>query len=580
MIGIRNPEVRDALRSCRAHFAFATAYGLIANILLLAFPLFLINVFQRVLTSRSFETLLVLFVGFVIAMLFRALFGWLRSALLIRAAIRIDRRLGARLVEALFERRAAGHTDIGSQALRDLDSFRFYTAGTGGNAIIDLPLGSLFLAVLFVMNVPMALTAVAAIVVITLLTIAEVFVTKSDITKSERESLNSYTFLDANLPSSEAIMSMGMAPGVLDKWQRTRERALSAQSETGYRGKAIEEAIAAARYIFLGVFIAVGVVQIIAGTVPVGGMIGAIFIFNFAMAPFVKLVQAWASFLPVKAGLARIERVLNEAPVLSERMELPRPTGELTAREASFFVAGSNRPILRNINLGLRPGTSLGIVGLIGSGKTTLARLLVGAMKPRTGSIALDGNEAWSWMRTGGGRFIGYVPQSVALLTATVAENIGRFGMFAEEEIIAAAKFAGAHDMIGDLPMGYDTVIGEGGHPISGGQKQLIALARAVIGRPSLVVLDEPNSNLDGPGEDALRGCIEQLRSAGSTVVLVSHRPNLVQGLDKILLLKDGEVVAFGDAPDVLQELGRPVVKRRVREPDGPQLIGEPADAD
>jgi ABC-type protease/lipase transport system fused ATPase/permease subunit len=239
---------------------------------------------------------------------------------------------------------------------------------------------------------------------------------------------------------------------------------------------------------------------------------------------------------------------------------LPRPLGVLNVRNLIYIPVGLDQPILKGINLGLDAGESLGLIGLNGSGKTTLARLLVGNLKPTRGDIRLDGAAVWSTDRAANGRHIGYLPQNVSLLSGSVAENIGRFGRFGDDEIVAAAKVAGVHDLILRLPNGYDTEIGEGGHPLSGGQRQLVALARAVAGDPSLVVLDEPNSNLDGPAEEALVACMASLKERKTTLVLITHRPNLVRDLDHAVVLRDGEVVSAGATENVFKRLGRPIV--------------------
>lgn len=567
----KDPEIREALRSCKQHFVFAGVYGVITSLLLLSFPLFILNVYGRVLTSRSLATLAVLLAGFVIAIIFKGIFSWLRTALLVRAAVRLDRRLTERVLQCLFERRASGRTDIGSQALRDLDQFRRFVTGTGGVAVMDAPLGALFLGVLLVLNVPLAITAFVAILLITLLTVIDAFVTRENIAKSDKETVNSYAFVEANLPTAEAVVGMGLLKGLLAKWHAVRELALAAQLKASSRGSAFDDAIGVVRYVAQGIFIAVGVVEVVNGTMSAGILIATLFIFNFAMAPFHKLVNAWSSYPPVKQGLERLEKVLQGAPpALEDRMALPRPTGELKVKDLSFVPPAQDKVIIRSLNIGLRAGESLGVVGLIGSGKTTLARLLVGALKPTAGAIRLDGNDMFDWTRHQGGQYVGYVPQSVALLTATVAENIGRFGMFEEKEIVEAAERAGAHDLIQKLPQGYDTMIGEGGFQLSGGQRQLVALARAVVGKPALVVLDEPNSNLDGPGEEALASCIQHLRDNGSTLVLISHRPQIVRHLDKLLLLKEGQLVSFGKSEEVWEKLGRPAIVKRVAAVDDP----------
>ena len=329
MIG-RDPEIRDALKSCSAHFLLAGIYTVIGSILLLAFPLYMWNVYGRVLQSHSLATLAVLLTGFIIAIVFRGIFDWLRNVLLVRAATRIEHRLSDRIVECLFERRASGRTDIGSQALRDLDQFRRYVTGAGGHAVMDAPLGALFLGVLVILNVPLAVTALVSILIITALTVIDIRMTREHVARSEEQTLGSYGFVDANLPAAEAIVGMGLMKGMLAKWRLMREPALDYQVQASSRSYAFDELIGVTRYVAQGVFIAVGAIEVINGVLNPGLLIASLFILNFAMSPFNRLVQAWSAYPPVKQGLGRLETLLKGTPKLAgERMPLPRPEGEL-----------------------------------------------------------------------------------------------------------------------------------------------------------------------------------------------------------------------------------------------------------
>jgi ABC-type protease/lipase transport system fused ATPase/permease subunit len=307
----------------------------------------------------------------------------------------------------------------------------------------------------------------------------------------------------------------------------------------------------------------VGAVQVINGAVPFGVVFACIIVFGFAMKPIDQLISAWEDYHPIKEGMRRIDQALTQGAVPETTLTLPRPDGAITCRDLTFVPPGSDRAVLKRISFYLSAGQSLGLIGLNGSGKTTLARVLTGSLKPSSGFVRIDGAELDQWSNEAFGSFVGYLPQSVSLLPGTVADNIGRFGRFSDEDIIEAAKRARVHDIILRLPKGYETVLDDQSL-LSGGQRQLIALARAIIGDPAIVILDEPNSNLDGPGEEALVACIRDLKERGTTVILITHRPNLVVHLDHAAVLREGMLVSFGPTQDVFKQLGRPTVVKRV----------------
>ncbi|NBJ11593.1 type I secretion system permease/ATPase [Microvirga arsenatis] len=554
--------VAEALRHCRAHFAYALGFNVFINILLLAYPIFMIQVYERVLSSRSIETLIVLSTGLVIALIFKAVFQWARGALFVRAAVRLDRLLADRILTALIERNAGGTSSEGSQALRDLDSFRQFATGKGALAAIDAPWAILFAGVLLILDLQVGLVSLACILLMAVATIANTALTKRAIAESSQYSNKSYGFAEANLRGSEAIVAMGMVGSVVGKWRHLRNPGLDTQVKTSQVGVLFNAILGSARILVQAVIMMAGVIEILYSDAPTGMLFAALIVAGFAMKPIDQLVAAWDDYIPARQALKRIEALLSETPRSRAGTALPKPQGHLTCYNLYYIPPGGEQPILSNVNLAIRPGESLGLIGLNGSGKTTLARLLVGNLKPTRGQLRLDGVELWSASREDIGRHIGYLPQSISILSGTVAENIGRFGKLSDEEVVAAAKAAGVHDMILRLPKGYDTEIGENGHPLSGGQRQLIALARAIAGSPALVVLDEPNSNLDGQAEEALVACIAGLKQRGITCVLITHRPTLVRDLDHAVVLKDGHVVSAGATENVFKRLGRPVVVR------------------
>jgi PrtD family type I secretion system ABC transporter len=549
-----------ALRQCRAHFIFAIGFNVFINVLLLVYPVFMFQVYDRVLTSHSIETLIALTIGLIIALVFKAIFQWARGALFVRAAIRMDRLLADRVLTALIERGAGGTSATGSQALRDLDSFRQFATGKGALAAIDAPWAVLFCGVLLVLDLQVGLVALFCTALMAAATIANSIFTKKALAETTQFTTKSYGFADANLRASEAIVAMGMVGAVINKWRGMRNPALDVQVKTSQRGVLFQAVLASARILVQAVIMIAAVMEILYSDAPNGMMMAALIVSGFAMRPIDQLVAAWDDYVPARQALKRIDALLSEESRSRSGTALPKPLGHLTCFNLFYIPPGGEQPILSNVNLAIRPGESLGLIGLNGSGKTTLARLLVGNLKPTRGHVRLDGADLWATSRDDIGRHIGYLPQNISILSGTVAENIGRYGMLSDEEIVDAAKAAGVHDIILRLPKGYDTDIGENGHPLSGGQRQLIALARAIAGSPSLVVLDEPNSNLDGQAEEALVACIAGLKERGISCVLITHRPTLVRDLDHAVILKEGHVASAGATENVFKRLGRPVV--------------------
>ncbi len=562
-LSAKDPDVAAALRSCRLHVYCSVAFSILAHVLMFALPIYMINVFTRVLNSQSIETLIVLFIGFAIAIGFKAVFDSIISALSRRMSLRIDRKLSARLAGALFTIRASGNTITGAQVFRDLEAYRRFLTGSGMPALLDGPWAGLFLAVLWILDPLVGTVALIAAIILSAGEIAKYALTRASLERSNRSSVGTFVSLDLYLQNAEAVVGQGMLQRILSRWMSGHRESLGTHSRFARLSSGLNAALGAGNQLFLGLVIAVAAYQIVMGNAPAAILFAAMILFRFALQPVQRVITAYSEYIPVKQGLERIEEALSAVPAPQEKMQVPRPDGVLTVKGLTYVPPNTRRPILRNINFGVEAGRSLGIVGLSGSGKTTLARLITGCVKPSAGNVRLDGNDVWEWAQTGTRWYIGYLPQSVQLLPGSVADNISHFGEFDEEAVTDAAILAGAHDMILRLPEGYDTVVGAGGFALSGGQRQLIGLARAVAGNPAMVVLDEPNASLDGPGEGALMNCIASLGEAGTTVVMISHRPNLVNQLDKTVLLKEGEMVAFGETEEVYARLGRPVLVKR-----------------
>ncbi len=556
-------DVKAALRACRQHFVFAFSFNSFLNVLLLSYPIFMMQVYQRAIPAKSWETLAALVIGLTIAVAAKGIFQWVRGTLLLRATARIERRLADRLFTTVIQRSAGGVGPANAQLVQDLDRYRQFVTGKGALAAIDIPWGFLFLGILFAIDIPIGIAAAVCLAISTAATIANSMMTKEALIKANVVGNVSQQFGDAATRSAEAVMGLGMLNAVVARWRRERNKAIQAQLIGSGRGVLFSSFMGSTRVLMQGALMTVGAVQVINGTVPFGVVFAAIIIFGFAMRPIDQMVSAWEDYHPIKDGMQRIDQALTHAATAEATLNLPRPDGAITCRDVTFVPPGSDRAVLKRIGFHLAAGQSLGLVGLNGSGKTTLARILTGSIRPTSGVVRIDGAELSQWSNEAFGSFVGYLPQSVSLLPGTVADNIGRFGRFSDEEIIDAAKRARVHEIILRLPKGYETILDDQSL-LSGGQRQLIALARAIIGDPAIVVLDEPNSNLDGPGEEALVSCIRDLKDRGTTVILITHRPNLVVHLDQAAVLRDGMVVSFGSTQDVFKQLGRPTVVKRV----------------
>lgn len=550
------PELEAALRACRVHFGFAAAYSVIVNVLFLVYPIYMMQVFDRVVVSRSMDTLIVLFVGFLMALGCKALFMWLESLLLSRAAARIDRLLSDRVCGALLERQGTLHRETGIQGLSDLENVRLYLCGPGMKSKFEMPWAGLYIGVLLMADIVVGIVALACLVCIGAISILNTVVTKRALEQANVESGRSQRFVEANLRSSEAIMPMGMLPGLLARWQTSRRAVIDAQLSASTLASFMSSLLGIAQLGAQGILMSVGVMRIIESNVPAGIAFMSTIIFGAAIKPVMGIVGSWEARLRARHSIERLNTLLREtAPPEHQGMTLPRPSGEISFAGVHYFIPGSSKPLLRSINIKFDAGGTHGVIGPSGSGKSTIIRLVVGNLRPTMGKVRLDGAEICTWDRSELGRHLGYLPQEVCLAAGTVADNVGRFGMFDETEIVAAAKLAGCHELILRLPLGYDTPVGEGGVNISGGQRQMIGLARAVVGNPSVIVLDEPNSNLDGPGEARLMACVSALKERGTTVIMVTHRPNLLREFDTITHVRDGSIVASGPAQDIMQRM-------------------------
>jgi ATP-binding cassette subfamily C protein len=560
----RIDELRLLLRTCQGYFVTAAMFSLAINLLYLAGPLYMLQVYDRVISSASEVTLVMLTIALLIAFMALAGLDAVRARVLTRASIRLDHKIAARVMTAIIDR-SASFGGARSQLLRDFDTFRQFITGMGIHAIFDLPWAPIYVAVIFALHPALGAFALGCSILLILMALLNEWIVKPPLTESGEAASRNYSFTEMSLRNTEVVRAMGMTEGLLKRWGRDRNRMLERQVTASDRAATMQSLIRFLRLSMQSVILGLGAYLVIERLATVGAMFAASILLGRALQPVEQVVGSWRNLVSARGAFLRVRELLSANPLREAGLSLPRPTGRLLVEALTFVPPLSNKPILRGVAFGIESGEVLGVIGPSGAGKSTLARHIVGVLAPSAGAVRLDGSDVSVWARTSLGQHLGYLPQDIELFADTIAANISRFQEGEDKEAILAAQMAGVHDMIVRLPNGYDTQVGEGGAILSGGYRQRIALARAVYGNPSLVVLDEPSSNLDADGDAALTDCIMQLKQRGTTVVIISHRPSTIGVVDKILVLRDGVAEMFGPRAEIMSRLTRSVPVRAVQ---------------
>ncbi|HZN86028.1 MAG TPA: type I secretion system permease/ATPase [Burkholderiales bacterium] len=547
--------MRELFSRFRPFFAYAGLFSLAINVLLLVPPLYMLQVFDRVLASRSGETLAMLTIAAVVALLVMALLDVLRARLLATAGAALDRRLGPRVLDGLLSQTArltgAGYLN----GLRDVNTLRSFLGGAGLITLFDAPWLPFFLLVIFLFHPVLGAVALAGALAMVLLAFLNERLTRQPIERAQAQARRAARFIDANVRNAEVVSALGMLPAVTRRWCGLNDSALGEQARAASVGGLFLGATKFTRQFIQLAMLAAGAYLVVAQDVTAGVMIAATILLGRALAPVETLVAGWRGMVEARGAWRRLAELLKNSAPAEPTTELPVPRGLLEVERAVFGF--KEKPILRGVSCRLEPGEALGLIGPSASGKSTLARLIVGVWKPLAGAVRLDGADVAAWPRERLGPHIGYLPQDVELFGGTVAENIARLGEPDDAQVVRAAQRAHVHELILRLPKGYDTEIGEAGQALSPGQRQRIALARALYGNPRLVVLDEPNANLDHEGEEALVRTLQILKADGATVVIIAHRPWLLRGVDKMLVLREGLVERFGASSEIMARFAR-----------------------
>ena len=557
-----NP-LKRAYGRIKGVFVTVTIFSAAVNALMFVGPLYMLQIYDRVLSSRNEYTLIALSALAIALLASYGLLEFIRSRLLARAGLQFDEVLSGPLFERAVKFQLANPSGGASQVIGDADRVREFYTGQGINSFFDAPWVPIFLALIFAFHPWLGLVATAGAVLIFALALANELTTRHALREANKAGARASHFAATTLQNAEVIRALGMQDNLAARWLKGRETMLEGAGTAQDRAGAI---IAASKFVRMSLQIAIlgtGAYLALRQEISPGIMIAASIVMGRALAPVEQSVQQWKGFVAARQAGSRLSKIFEAIPDEPPRTQLPPPRGALSVQGLTSTVPGSRKPVLRGVSFDLAPGAVLAVVGPSGSGKSTLVRHVAGVLRPAAGTVRLDGTELPHWDPAQLGRALGYLPQDVRLFSGTVAENIARFEPgVPDEEVVAAAELAGAHEMISGLAEGYGSQVGEGGEMVSGGQRQRIGLARAVLRMPALVVRDEPNSNLDSAGEEALTRCLAKLKEAGRTVVTVTHKAHLLKVCDHALVLREGQVQKFGTTAEVFRPQAAPQDRR------------------
>ena len=570
--GVRRSELGDALRACRNAFLGVGGMSCMINLLYLTGSLFMLEVYDRVLPSRSVPTLvgLAILAGGLYAA--QGVLDLIRGRILGRIGTALDETLNARVFDTIVRLPLlVGSRNEGLQPLRDLDNIRSFLSGMGPGAFFDLPWLPFYLAICFAFHVMIGLTALVGAIILVTLTIITEYLSRAPAREAMGLAARRNDLAATSRRNAEVLVAMGMTGRLTRRWSEANEKYLAGNQRASDVSGGLGAIAKVLRMTLQSAVLAVGAYLVIHQEATAGIIIAGSILSARALAPVDLAIAHWRGFVAARQSWHRLNRLLESLPARSAQTLLQNPSSRLSVEAVTIVPPGDQKIIVQDVTFALSAGNGLGIIGPSGSGKSSLVRALVGVWMPARGKVRLDGAALDQWAPDVLGRHVGYLPQDVELFAGSVAQNICRFDPEAKaDSIIAAAKEAGVHEMIIKMREGYNTQVGEQGTSLSAGQAQRVALARALYGNPFLIVLDEPNSNLDTEGDEALTRAIRSARERGAIVVVVAHRPIGIEGVDLLLVLKDGRMQAFGPKETVLGQ-----VLQRVAPPSPIKIVSE-----
>ena len=556
MRNVDENSLQAALKACKGSFISVGVFSLFVNALMLVPTFYMLQVYGRVVTSGSLSTLTMLTIIMVVLTITTGLLEWIRSRIMVRVSTKLDVILSRDVYRASFKQAlATGGMNASAQPLSDLTSLRQFLTGNGVFAFFDAPWLPIYVAVMFMFHPWYGWMAIGCAIVLICLAYANEKVTGKAIADANRENIAASLYTTKNLRNAEVIESMGMLNSLINRWSLRQKKVLLLQSVASDNGGVVTSTSKTFRVMVQSLILGLGAYLAVNHEISPGLVIAGSVLLGRALAPIDLIIGSWKGFIAARGQYSRLNEILSKLQSEPVRMALPAPEGNITVENMIVGAPGSRSAIIKGISFAVQAGTVVGVIGPSASGKSTLARALLGIWPPQHGSVRLDGADISNWDKAELGPYIGYLPQDIELFEGTISENIARFGEVDAELVVQAAKVAGVHEMILLLPDGYDTVIGSDGVNLSGGQRQRIGLARAIYGTPRLIILDEPNSNLDEVGERALSYALEYLKATGATIFVITHRTNILSQLDRLLVMKDGLLSMYGPSEQVIAEL-------------------------
>ncbi|NWO04480.1 MAG: type I secretion system permease/ATPase [Alteromonadaceae bacterium] len=548
-------ELEESLKACKQGFLSAGVFSLFINLLMLVPAIYMLQVYDRALGSRSVDTLIMLTVILVLLFVTMALLQMVRSAILVRVGNRIDQGMNQRIFSAMFRQAIDKPDRQNSQPLTDLTTLRQFLTGQGPIAFFDGPWLPIYVAVMFLFHVWFGVATLIAALILVALAFANEKLTGKMLATAGKANIQSTQYASSCLRNAEVVHAMGMENNLRSRWLNRHLEFLSNQADASDRAGILTNASKTLRMMFQSLMLGLGAYLAIEQEITPGMVIAGSILMGRALAPLDLMIGSWKGFSSARSAYQRLNELFDKYRRQEAGMPLPAPEGNLSVESLVVVPPGANATALTGVGFGLNRGDMLAVVGPSAAGKSTLARAVLGVWPVANGTVRLDGADIHQWDKGQLGPHIGYLPQDIELFEGTISENICRFGEPDPAKVVAAAKLAGVHELILGLPNGYDTQIAVVGGVLSGGQRQRIGLARAVYDLPRLIVLDEPNSNLDDQGEQALLNALQALKEEGVTVILISHRKPILRLVDKMLVLADGRAVAFGSRDDVMKGL-------------------------